>query len=530
MPDDNEIENNTVPPTKEFIRNALQYGLISNGDLVTGLTGEGISSQQYASVEYLSRNRGKVVRFLIKLAYANKEMIKSLPVLRRWASKIQERMMKQNRTYQAALDLSPILGLDINDFIQSLYLRALGRVPDPENLNEARRALLGGLPREALAYMVCTSPEFAGRMEVLHLNEYRRIYSRYILRERIKKLPGIGRIWAMFALPGRVSRLSSQMEAVDTRVESVNIRVESVNIRVESVEKQLASLIAAVDIANQNVINANVKIDQTAILIIDAFNKNKPVVYGIPGGVTVIQMEKFIFGVPSEEWRLAKYLSQGGTFEPGTEKYFCSIIRNGMVVLDVGAYLGIYTLHALTAGCNVYSYEPTASIYKILSDNVGINGFEPTGRAHLYNLVVSDSEGEVDFALFSNGQNNSIFTRDEENKSIRLRSVCLDTHLNKLDRVDVVKIDVEGAEPLVLRGMKGIIANNPQIKIIMEFAPSNLKRGGTDPKDFLTAIRAMKMSIHEINEGTGQVLNIEDDELCKAFSVNVLLQRLDAKE
>jgi FkbM family methyltransferase len=480
-----------VPPTKEYLRNKLQYGLLSDSDLAAK-SWFGRPGYVSSEAEHLGRNRSRVVRVFIRLAYGNKEKIKSIPILNKLAFYTKDRLMKKrsNTTVRASLDLSPVLGLELDDFIQNLYLRALGRKPDAVSFDSAKQALLSGMPKEGLVYLVCTSEEFADRAPVVHLDEYRKKYTRYIRRERIRRLPFIG-------LP----------------------------FQIRAMERQLASLTTALETANQNIINANVKIDNTAILITDSFNKNKPIVYGIPGGVTVIQMEKFIFGVPSEDWRLAKYLSQGGTFEPGSEKYFCSILREGMVVLDVGAYLGIYTLHALTAGCTVYSYEPTPQIFKILADNIGMNGFEPTGRSHAYNVAVSDTDGEVEFNLFINGQNNSIFNREEDGSKTKLRSVCLDTHLSHLDQIDVVKIDVEGAEPLALHGMKKIIASNPRIKIIMEFAPSNLKRGGSNPVEFIKMIRAMGLDIHAIDEISGKILNTNDEELCKAFSTNLLLEK-----
>ena len=151
----------------------------------------------------------------------------------------------------------------------------------------------------------------------------------------------------------------------------------------------------------------------------------------------------------------------------------------------LGAHLGIYTLHALTAGSYVYSYEPTPKIYNILIDNIGINGFEPTGRSNAYNLAVSDGEGEAEFVVYENtdGQNNTLFARNIDDLKIMVKTVSLDKHLEHLTHIDIAKIDVEGAEPLVLKGMKNIIAKNDDIKIILEFAPVHLKRGGVDPAD-----------------------------------------------
>ena len=198
-----------------------------------------------------------------------------------------------------------------------------------------------------------------------------------------------------------------------------------------------------------------------------------------------------------------------------------------MNVLDVGAYIGIYTLHALAAGCKVYSYEPTPRIFDILLENIGINGFEPTKRANAFNLAVSNTEGQTEFSLegSGHGQNNSLYAIHENDKKIEVNTIYLDKHLSHVDHIDVAKIDVEGAEPLVLMGMREIVAKNPDLRIIMEFAPSHLKRAGKDPLEFIQQIHAMDLGIRLIDEQSGQLREISDQELCQVYSVNVLLEK-----
>ena len=74
--------------------------------------------------------------------------------------------------------------------------------------------------------------------------------------------------------------------------------------------------------------------------------------------------------------------------------------------------------------------------------------------------------------------------------------------------------------------MTGIIEKNPGIKIIMEFAPAHLKRGGKEPLEFINDIRSMDLDIHLIHEESGEILDISDEALSEVFSVNVLLTRL----
>jgi FkbM family methyltransferase len=487
----NKDENPYVPPTKEFIRNALTYGL---------------SSEQ------------------------------------------QER-----EDVNVPLDFTPLLALGIDDFIRQLYLRALNRLPDPQAIEHWRSALINGAKKEAIIYVICTSREFAQRRQVAHLSEYQKAHRMYQIRERIKRTPGLGWLWSFVAIPRTLVRLSESLmlhfstlqtsiatsnaensrnlQTLSTKLERLSSQQDALQAQLDEanqiIVEQQNALKAQLETANQNVIKAHVKLDENGVAILGTLYQNKPFIYSLPGGVTAVQTKDYIIGVPSEQWRLAVFLSLYGSLEIGTEKYFRSILRREMNVLDVGAYIGIYTLHALAAGCKVYSYEPTPRIFDILLENIGINGFEPTKRANAFNLAVSNMEGQTEFSLegSGHGQNNSLYAIHENDKKIEVNTIYLDKHLGDVDHIDVAKIDVEGAEPLVLMGMREIVAKNPSIRIIMEFAPSHLKRAGKDPLEFIQQIHSMDLGIRLIDEQSGQLREISDQELCQVYSVNVLLEK-----
>jgi FkbM family methyltransferase len=599
------------PPTKKFIENSLLYGLLSEDETESTFTPPQRLSNGYSDLGLILQNKSGIERRMIQFAFDNKRKIKNIPWLGKIALSIKKYLIRKNLdkiSYGGSrIDLSGIMLLEINDFIWQLYMLALGRPPDDEGWSNTKHLLCSGAPKEAVAYMICTSKEFANRAQVAYLSEYQKVYWNYRIRKGFQRLPLVGIIWAIAAIPRRIYRLEieerirnadlqlierqrfealtaslnssqnrlealdsenadlrsdfnnlhSQNKSLQTQVNALNTEI---NIGFDSFQNHFEALYsenadlrqiindllsqnkilqaqvkevnsetqAALQIANQNIIHANVKLDETGILINDTANRNKPVFFSLAGAVTAVQTKDYIIGVPSEEWRLAVFLSMNGFFELGTEKYFRSILKEGLNVIDVGAYLGIYTLHALAAGCCVYSYEPTPKICDILVDNVGVNGFEPTHRAHIYNLAVSDAEDKAKFSIIGNGvgQMNSLFAVNPDDKTIEVKTVNLDKHLVQLGHVDVVKIDAEGAEPQVMRGMAGIIEKNSGIKIIMEFAPAHLKRGGKEPLEFINDIRSMDLDIHLIHEESGEILDISDEALSEVFSVNVLLTRL----
>jgi FkbM family methyltransferase len=200
-----------------------------------------------------------------------------------------------------------------------------------------------------------------------------------------------------------------------------------------------------------------------------------------------------------------------------------------MVVVDVGANIGIYTLYAarLLAGKGkVHSFEPTPRTWQILRDNVQVNGFLELGLIELHECAVSDRAGTAGFFIFrSDSGHNTLFEEGQSGERIEVSTVALDEALRDEARVDIVKIDAEGAEPFILRGMRGVIERSPGIRILMEFAPAHLRRAGIDPAGFLDEIAALGFTFRRIHDETGEPLVVSRDQLVDVLSANLELAR-----
>lgn len=246
----------------------------------------------------------------------------------------------------------------------------------------------------------------------------------------------------------------------------------------------------------------------------------------------VTESEGFILGVPAEEWRLVAHLAFRGPLEPGLLRLFRSLIQPGMVVVDVGAHIGTYTLEAarLLAGHGkVYSFEPTPRTFAILRDNVQVNGFLESGNVVLCQAAVADRKGLATLGVYpENSGHNTLFAGSDCPASVEVPTIALDEALAAETHVDVVKIDAEGAEPLILRGMGRILTDNPGIRILMEFAPVHLKRAGFDPGAFVEEIQSMGFSIARVHDVTGERLPVAKEELVQAHSANLWLARGEA--
>jgi FkbM family methyltransferase len=245
--------------------------------------------------------------------------------------------------------------------------------------------------------------------------------------------------------------------------------------------------------------------------------------------VVASEVEGFIIGVPGEEWRLAAYHTFRGVLEPGLTRRFRETVRPGMVVVDVGANVGMYTLIAARivgpAG-RVFSFEPTPRTFAILKDNIQINGFLESGYVQFERVAITDRIGTARFGVYAmNGGHNTLFPEGPDAAYIDVETTTLDAALAGVPRVEVIKIDAEGAEPLIWAGMTATLARNPGVQVFMEFAPGLLQRGGHDPAGFLAQIEAAGFQVHLVDDGTGAIRKSTDAELCRIASSNLRLTR-----
>jgi FkbM family methyltransferase len=151
------------------------------------------------------------------------------------------------------------------------------------------------------------------------------------------------------------------------------------------------------------------------------------------------------------------------------------ILNNEDVFIDVGAHVGYYSLLAAKKmGANgiVIAFEPNVDNYKILEHNVNLNEFS---QIKLYKIGLSDYDGEAQFYINPFNDGGSSLTKFDYKalKIVKINVEKLDTFLNDipLNKIDLIKIDVEGHQMNTLRGMEHTLQKfHP--KIIVEFNDS----------------------------------------------------------
>jgi FkbM family methyltransferase len=182
-----------------------------------------------------------------------------------------------------------------------------------------------------------------------------------------------------------------------------------------------------------------------------------------------------------------------GTYESSTVQACRSWLRPGMTVIDVGAHAGYYTVlfsRLVGASGRVFAFEPHPANFELLSRNVRRRA---AGNVHTCRAAVSDREAQADFWQAPLSLGHSLLPVKAGAERMRVQTVTLDAFCRReaLEHVDLVKIDVEGAEPEVFDGMREICARSPRPAVLAEFKPELCARRGCDPGDWLARLSAL---------------------------------------
>lgn len=179
---------------------------------------------------------------------------------------------------------------------------------------------------------------------------------------------------------------------------------------------------------------------------------------------------------------IGRCVYQHGLFEPAEARLVTNFLKPGMVFFDLGANFGQYTvLAADRVGPlgKVHSFEPSGRMYGELCFNVNLNGLGE--RCQLNRLALSDKEGSGRLSQYEEGAEvyGSLGTQHWEGSRIvgyeEVVTATLDAYVaqHRIERVDLIKMDIEGAELLAMRGGKNLLQRADAPAIVLEMIDVN---------------------------------------------------------
>ncbi|WP_343698784.1 FkbM family methyltransferase [Caulobacter sp.] len=228
--------------------------------------------------------------------------------------------------------------------------------------------------------------------------------------------------------------------------------------------------------------------------------------------------------LPTFVTMLANATSKG--LEPGTTDVLRRLVQPGMIVADVGANIGLLTLvmaWAAGPGGQVIAFEPEAVPRSNLEKMKHLNGLS---WVEVRDQAVGEKPGQLTFHVSDIIGHSSLYAlpETEGSREIQVEVVRLDD-VAPAKRMDVVKIDVEGAELDVLAGMGGVIAKNPDLAIVAEFGPEHLKRVGQTPAQWFKAFTDHGFKAYIIDEATSAAEPTNAKAAAKVVSANIAFVR-----
>jgi FkbM family methyltransferase len=201
--------------------------------------------------------------------------------------------------------------------------------------------------------------------------------------------------------------------------------------------------------------------------------------------------------MPSEDLSHMPELVSHGTYDVPFTAFLQREIKPGDTVFDIGANIGIFTVLAayqVWEMGRVIAYEASPVNLGVLRDNVTLNWL--SDRVEIVPKAAAAQTGRVPFlAPHRFGGSGSLqpvekllvsADRRDTVDHIEVDAEPLDVHMDRVDRIALIKIDVEGAEEKVFSGMEGLLASGAVERVCFEFSRAHL---GEDAEAFSRRLR-----------------------------------------
>ncbi len=274
-------------------------------------------------------------------------------------------------------------------------------------------------------------------------------------------------------------------------------------------------------------------VNKTILAAVSWYSRNSPLGFGksplqqmalrVAGPIEVLatsrQGGRFHLKFPDD--RNYESLLFQGLFEPGTCDLIRRILRPDDVAFDVGANLGCYTvlMAGIVKGGACHAFEPSRALFDRLRLNCQANDLGP--NLVLNQLAVGERDGEAWLHTFSGlGHGHSSLSALGRSDFTRtaIRVVSLDSYVREhaVDRVDFIKVDVEGAERSVLRGASSLFERDPPPLWLLEVNAETSSRFGYTPAELLHGLRDRgPYSFYRIIGGWGEVRRVRTVDECR---------------
>jgi len=248
---------------------------------------------------------------------------------------------------------------------------------------------------------------------------------------------------------------------------------------------------------------------------------------------TVVKGHQIAYLVEADDRLISPWFIATGQYELEVTDFFAEVLRPDDRCLDIGANFGYFTclFSRFCPAGQVIGVEPDEPVFAIARDNLNINGLGGIGQMR-HAAVREVAEPILLHRRVGRSGNTSIhkvnadlteMLGEKPTEAFRAPGLTVDMLADELGRLDVMKVDVEGAEPLVFRGAAKAIATNPELQIVMEWSPGQIRGAGFDVGTFLDELAGM--GLRSFGLGKGRPPLSKADLLAMPYAAGILLAR-----
>jgi FkbM family methyltransferase len=208
--------------------------------------------------------------------------------------------------------------------------------------------------------------------------------------------------------------------------------------------------------------------------------------------LTLVELPRYQLYVRLNDFFIGAAIAREHAYEPGVTREIENFLFPGATFVDVGANIGFFTLlGAALVGPwgHVIAFEPNPENCQLLQRSLDKNQFH---NVQVFQNALAETAQKLNFfggTINSNGCLIHESERAESPRIIQVEAVTLDQALPTLPRLDLIKMDIEGAEPRAWQGMSKTIQSYRPV-IILEFSPTAIRKTSQkSPEAFLDALQ-----------------------------------------
>lgn len=230
------------------------------------------------------------------------------------------------------------------------------------------------------------------------------------------------------------------------------------------------------------------------------------------GAILCRILGKYLIYMHTEDIGITPHLCFSGFWESWITVALARELKPGMHCLDIGANHGYYTLimaDAVETEGLVLALEPNPTVADLLNQSLEVNGFK--GHASAMQLAAYDRDFEEQYLFLTqkNGLNATLCRKvSATDDKIAVKTVTIDGITKDWPKVDMIKIDAEGAEDKIWHGMKRTLENNLSVVIISEFHRDRYE----NPALYLKKIKSSGFQLRYIDYDSN-IINVSEEQI-----------------